>query len=149
MKPTSPDHSVAAHFEGRAPIVRAIYDRLLAAARSFGPFTEAPKKTSIHLDRETAFAGVATRKDALILTVKSATDIASPRVSKRERTSTSRWHVEFRLDAPAQVDRELSGFLRAAYELSGPKATGAAPPEKTRPAPAQKPRKVAAASRRR
>ncbi len=56
------DFTVAEHFEGRVPAVRAIYDRILEAAKRLGPVREEPKKTSIHLARKTAFAGVATRK---------------------------------------------------------------------------------------
>lgn len=77
MTDVSP-HTVSQHFADRAPAVRAIYDHILAAARRFGPFQEESKKTSIHLARRTAFAGVATRKNALILTLKSATDLRSP-----------------------------------------------------------------------
>jgi hypothetical protein len=100
------------------PSQRAIYRRILDAARSIGPFTEDPKKTSIHLARKSAFAGIATRKDALLLTIKSASDIRSPRIVKRDRASANRWHLEVRLDDPAQVDRELKSWLRDAMELS-------------------------------
>jgi hypothetical protein len=72
------------------PAQRAIYKRLLGAAKAIGPFTEDPKQTSIHLMRRSAFAGVATRKDALLLTIKSATDIRSLRIVKREQTSANR-----------------------------------------------------------
>ena len=60
------------------------------------------------------------KRSALVLTLKSARDIRSPRVEKREQTSANRWHVEVRLTAPAQVDRQLTAWLRAAYELAGP-----------------------------
>ncbi|HEX9944784.1 MAG TPA: DUF5655 domain-containing protein [Thermoanaerobaculia bacterium] len=119
MSEGSSTHTVRQHFDGRSPAVRAIYDRLLAAAKSFGRVREEPKKTSIHLARKTAFAGVATRKNALLLTLKSATDLRSPRVAKREQASANRWHLEVRLDDPAQVDGELEGWLRSAYELAG------------------------------
>ena len=35
-------------------------------------------------------------RERTILTLKSATDIRSPRVEKREQTSANRWHVETR-----------------------------------------------------
>ena len=70
---------VAPHFAGKDPAVRATYQRLLDVARTLGTVTEEAKKTSIHLVRDTAFAGVATRCSSLILTLKSATDIRSPR----------------------------------------------------------------------
>jgi hypothetical protein len=110
--------TVEDHFTGKPTAVEATYRRLLRAARELGPVREDPKKTSIHLVRETAFAGVATRKTSLVLTVKSAFDIASPRIVRRERTSPNRWHLEIRLDRPNDVDRELVGWLAAAYDLS-------------------------------
>ena len=112
--------SVESHFTKKDPAVLAMYRRVLGAARALGPVTEDAKKTSIHLVRRTAFAGIATRRSSLILTLKSATDIRSPRVEKREQASANRWHVEIRLAAPAQVDRQLTAWLRAAYELAGP-----------------------------
>ena len=110
--------TVAQHFEGRAPAVRAIYQQITRAAKMIGPFTEEPKKTSIHLARRSAFAGVATRKDALLLTIKSAVDINSPRIIKHERASAHRWHLVVRLDDPNQVDGELKSWLRDAMALS-------------------------------
>ena len=111
--------SVAAHFAGKDPTVRATYQRLLDVARTLGPVTEEAKKTSIHLVRDTAFAGVATRRSSLILTLKSAADISSPRIEKREQTSANRWHLEVRLEKPAHVDRQLTAWLKAAYALAG------------------------------
>jgi hypothetical protein len=110
--------TVAAHFTDRAPAVRATYTALLEAARTWGPVHEEPKKTSIHLARKTAFAGVATRRAALILTLKSASDIASPRIRKRQQTSANRWHLDVELTAPGDVDREVRSWLKQAYELA-------------------------------
>jgi hypothetical protein len=107
------------HFAKSDPEVLATYRRLLEAARALGPVTEEPKKTSIHLVSRTAFAGVATRRTSLILTLKSAKDIRSPRVEKREQTSAHRWHVDIRLTRPSDVDRQLVTWLGAAYKLAG------------------------------
>jgi len=111
-------HTVEQHFAKAEPAVLATYRKLLDTARTFGPVEEDPKKTSIHLVRRSAFAGVATRRKALILTLKSASDIASPRVARREQASAGRWHLEIRLEAPTQVDREIATWLKAAYALS-------------------------------
>jgi len=111
--------AVAAHFRDRAPNVAATYSALLRAARALGRVTEEPKKTSIHLVRESAFAGVATQKSALVLTLKSATDLVSSRIRKHERASAHRWHLELRLTEPEEVDAELRRWLAAAYALAG------------------------------
>jgi hypothetical protein len=100
------------------PPQTAIYKQLLTAVKAIGPFKEDPKKTSIHLTRKSAFAGVATRKDALLLTIKAAADIDSPRIVKRDQASANRWHLEVRLEKPSDVDRELKAWLKAAMALS-------------------------------
>ena len=118
MAANSNGFTVKSHFEGKDAAVRATYDRLLQKARQFGAVNEEPKKTSIHLVNKTAFAGVATRKSAVILTVKSDRKLSSPRVHKSEQTSANRFHHEVRLVAPVEVDAELVKWLKDAYELS-------------------------------
>ena len=114
----SAGHTVQQHFADRAPEVKATYAAILKAAKKLGAVHEDPKKTSIHLVRKTAFAGVATRKTALILTLKSDADVKSNRIMRREQASANRWHVEIKLESPDQVDRELEGWLNKAYELA-------------------------------
>jgi hypothetical protein len=117
--PKAKTHSVVDHFDGREPVVAAIYAAILKAALKLGPVLEEPKKTSIHLVRDTAFAGVATRKNALLLTLKSTRDFDSPRIVKRERPSAKRWYLYVRLESPRDVDAELRRWLAASYELAG------------------------------
>ena len=110
--------TVSAHFSKAAPDVRATYDALIRAARVLGKVREEPKKTSIHLVRKSAFAGIATRKDSLILTLKASAALPSPRVERSQQTSPNRWHHEVRLRTPSEVDRELRAWLERAYELA-------------------------------
>jgi predicted DNA-binding protein (MmcQ/YjbR family) len=112
------DPTVEQHFSGRADHVRRIYDTIVKASSALGPFEQDPKKTSIHLNRRTAFAGVQTRKDALILTLKSDRAIRHRRVHKMEQTSAKRWHFDVRLASPEEVDDQIRQWLRAAYELA-------------------------------
>jgi hypothetical protein len=114
--------TVTSHFEGKAPVVLQIYKQVLKSLRQFGPVIEEPKKTSIHLVNATAAAGVATRKEYLILTLKSDRKLTSPRIHKSEQTSAKRFHHEVKLSSPADVDAELAGWLREAYELSAKSA---------------------------
>ena len=110
--------TISRHFEGKDDIVKSIYDRILTESRKFGPVIEEPKKTSIHLSNKSAFAGVVTRKNALILNIKSSTPIKHKRISKTEQVSAGRFHQEVKLSSPAEVDSLLVGWLREAYQLS-------------------------------
>ncbi len=109
---------VSDHFERSEAVVSEIYDRLLAIAETFGPFVEDPKKTSIHLNRRSAFAGVATRRGHLVLTLKSISEVKSERVIKCEQASRNRWYVDIRLTSPADIDGPLIDLIRDSYELS-------------------------------
>lgn len=110
--------TVDQHFKGKDPVVKAIYDRVLAEARKFGPVVEEPKKTSIHLVNMSAFAGVTARRNALILTIKSSSPIRDKRITKTEKVSVGRFHQEVKLTSPKEVDPLLIGWLLEAYALS-------------------------------
>ena len=113
--PSTP--SIASHFAKSGASVRATYDAVLRAAQALGPVREEAKKTSVHLVRSSAFAGVATRSTTLILTLKAATNVTSSRVRRAEQTSANRWHLEIPLATPVDVDAELRAWLKQAYEL--------------------------------
>lgn len=112
-------NTVESHFVDRANVVRTIYDKIVSTAARIGPIEEDPKKTSIHLNRRYAFAGIQTRREYLILTLKSRTEIESERVFRRVRASANRWYNYLRVAKPDEVDRELIEWLRASYEISG------------------------------
>ena len=112
------EFSILQHFEGKDPVVKSIYERIVEEARKFGRIVEEPKKTSIHLVNKTAFAGVVTRKNALILNIKSAAPIKHTRIKKSERLSANRFHQEVKLTSPADVDPVLIGWLNDAFAIS-------------------------------
>ena len=111
-------YSVKDHFVNKDPSVRALYDQLLSMLQALGPVTEDPKKTSIHLNRKSALAGVETRKDGLLLNIKSDHQIKSPRIEKAEQISAKRFHHKVRISSPGDLDEELNSWLKEAYLLS-------------------------------
>ncbi len=111
-------NEIERHFDGKSPQVRAIYDAVLATAQRLGPVEEDSKKTSIHLNRRTAFLGVATRKTNLLLTIKSDSPWLHPLIAKSEQLSAKRWHHDLKLSAPDQLDDEIVAHIALAYELS-------------------------------
>lgn len=112
-------NTVESHFAEKANVVRAIYDKILAVASKIGPVDEDPKKTSIHLNRRFAFAGIQTRREYLILTIKSTTEIDSERIFRSEQASANRWYHYLKIAKPDEVHHEVSEWLRASYEISG------------------------------
>lgn len=111
-------YSVSDHFVNKDPSVRALYDQLVSLVPTFGPVEEDPKKTSIHLNRKSALAGVETRKNNFLLTFKSNHPVKSPRIEKVEQISSKRFYHKVRISSPTDFDEELKTWLKEAYILS-------------------------------
>ncbi len=111
-------YSVSDHFVNKEPAVRALYNQLILILQTFGPIEEDPKKTSIHLNRRSALAGVETRKNYLLLNIKSDHKIKSPRIEKAEQVSSKRFHHKVKISSPKDLDEELKTWLKEAYLLS-------------------------------
>jgi len=99
------------------PVSRELYKELLTALKPIGSFRTEVKKTSIHLVRKSAFAGVHPRKAHLLLTVKADQPIRSPRIAKSEQISKNRWHLEIKIAEAGDINAELLKWLRTAYDL--------------------------------
>ena len=109
-------HSLEAHFEGRSPKVRAIYEAFLALLESFGPVTVLPEKSRIAFQVRMSFAQLTLRRDWAIGHFVLARRAESPLFGKIE-TISPRNHVHvFRLDAVEHV-APLRDFAREAYAV--------------------------------
>ena len=95
----------------------ALYQELLHALAPLGAFEAEAKKTSIHLVRSSAFAGVHPRKQHLLITIKAAAPIPNGRIVKTEQVSKNRRHLDVKLAVAGDLDAELLGWLRAANEI--------------------------------
>ena len=110
----------AALFARSDPVAAWIYRCLLGALAPYGPIRVEPKRTCLHLcGARSAFAGVHPRRSGVLLTLRSAAPIESPRVRKAEVVSANRVHNDLLLTDPAEVDEELAGWLGEALRLAG------------------------------
>ena len=101
----------------KAPL-RPIHDALMAAIGKFGDFEIAPKKGYVSLRRKKQFAmigpGSATRVD-VGLNMKGVP--ATARLLAENPGGMCQYKVK--LTTPAEVDAELVGWLRQAYDSAG------------------------------
>jgi Domain of unknown function (DUF5655) len=102
----------------KSPASQATYARVVSEARKLGMFEVEEKKTSLHLTHGRAFAGVHPRATGIILNLVLDAPVKSARVHKSEQVSANRYHVEFKLEDPANVDAQLVGWMRKAYSLT-------------------------------
>jgi hypothetical protein len=110
-------YTEADHLNGKDEVVRNMYTQLIAALKNFGDLKIDPKKTSIHLGNRFGFAGVFTRNFYINLELHLNYKINSDRVSKVEQASANSFHHTIKLSAEKEIDQELLGWLKEAYDF--------------------------------
>ncbi|WP_326535845.1 DUF5655 domain-containing protein [Pseudorhodoferax sp.] len=104
-------------YSGNKAGLRALHEALLQALMGFGNFETAPKKTYVSLRRSKQFAmvGPATAKQIEIgLNCKTLPEHPRLKIEK----PGGMCQATTRIEAEAQIDAELLGWLRAAYDAA-------------------------------
>jgi hypothetical protein len=109
--------TLAHHFHGKPPHIRALYDAVRTALRDIGPVRVLPEKTRIAFQVRMSFAQVTPRRGWLDGHVILARCLNHPRFTRVETFSPRNHLHAFRLHDPAEVDAELRAWLREAYRV--------------------------------
>jgi Domain of unknown function (DUF5655) len=110
-------HTLASHFAGKPPEIRALFDRVLAAIRRIGPVRVLPEKTRIAFQVRMSFAQVTPRQRWLDGHVVLARRLEHPRFRKVETFSPRNHLHAFRLEHVAEIDAEFRAWLAEAYKV--------------------------------
>jgi hypothetical protein len=122
-------HELEAHFAGRPPEVRALFDAVADAVRALGPVRVLPEKTRIAFQVRMSFAQVTPRRRWLDGHVVLARRLEHPRF-RSVVTISPRNHVHaFRLERPDDVDAEFRAWLAEAYAVGEQRHLGRAAAE--------------------
>jgi hypothetical protein len=109
--------TLASHFAGKPPKVRAIFDRLLALAKKRGPVVVLPEKTRIAFQVRMSFAAFVIRRNWVDGHVVLARRLESPRF-RRIETFSPRNHLHaFRFESATEIDAEVAAWFAEAYEV--------------------------------
>lgn len=112
------DAAVDEIYAGPKAALRPVHERVMAAIAGLGPFETAPKKTYLSLRRKKQFAMVGPATKTQVEIGLNAKDLpAGERLIVQKPGGMCQYKV--RLDTPEEVDAELVGWIRAAYEAAG------------------------------
>jgi hypothetical protein len=117
-KGSSPDDVLDEIYSGGKAELRAIHDQLMAEINKFGPFEIAPKKGYVSLRRKKQFAmiGPATKTRVEVgLNMKGVK--GTERLAEMKPGGMCQYKVN--VTDPSEVDRELIGWIRQAYDSAG------------------------------
>ncbi len=105
------------HFAHADPVVRAVFDCVLAAVASSGPVDVLCEKTRIALHVRMSFAAFMPRRHWPNGHLVLARRIDSPRFLRVQALSERNVVHAFRLTSPADVDPEFVAWLADAYRV--------------------------------
>jgi hypothetical protein len=109
--------TLASHFEGKSPAIRAIFEKVLRIARRNGPVTVLPEKTRIAFQVRMSFAAFVIRKNWIDGHVVLARRLENPRF-RRIETFSPRNHLHaFRFERTGDIDAEVASWLGEAYQV--------------------------------
>jgi hypothetical protein len=109
-------HDLEAHFAGKPPLVREIYDAFLALLEEIGPVTVLPEKTRIAFQARMSFAQLTVRRRWVLGHFVLARCVEDPVFTKVETFSPRNHAHHFRLERVEEVER-LRDFAREAYAV--------------------------------
>ena len=106
-----------AHFEGKSPEIRAVFDAVHEMLKDIGPVLVLPERTRIAFQVRMSFAQLTPRRRWLDGHVVLARRLENPRF-RSVQTISARNHVHvFRLTTVSEVDDELRSWLTEAYAV--------------------------------
>jgi hypothetical protein len=119
VRPTVEEY-VAGQYEGAKARLRPIYDRVVAAALELGDDVRLEgRSTYVPLVRARQFAAIAAATQTRVdLGLRFTDPPANPRLADAKGLAQATHKVG--LSSPDEVDDEVVGLLRAAYDQNGP-----------------------------
>jgi len=115
---STPDAALDEIYTGPKAVLRPIHDRLMTTIEGFGPCEIAPKKAYVSLRRKKQFAMIGPATKTQVEVGLNAKDLSgSARLVTQAPGGMCQYKV--RLGDPADVDAEVAGWLRAAYDSAG------------------------------
>ncbi len=114
----SADAAVDDIYTGPKADLRPVHDRVMAAIVDFGPFEIAPKKTYLSLRRKKQFATVGPATKTQVEIGLNARDLTGGDRLKAQKPG-GMCQYKVRISSPEEVDEELVGWIRTAYEAAG------------------------------
>jgi hypothetical protein len=110
-------YTLAHHFRGKPPAIRALFNEVVAVVRGIGPARVLPEKTRIAFQVRMSFAQITPRRAWLDGHIVLARRLEHPRF-RLVQTVSPRNHLHaFRLTSPADLDDEFRAWLAEAYRV--------------------------------
>jgi hypothetical protein len=116
--------TVKQYLDGKPAEIAALFDRLVELAKACGPVIVAPTKSMVLFKARTSFAEVKAKKDRLDVHVIFQKRVANPRFTRITVPWPGCMVHSFQVEEIGQLDDEVAGWLKEAYEMNLEKHSG-------------------------
>jgi uncharacterized C2H2 Zn-finger protein len=110
-------HTVKQHLKGKGSHVRSLYQAFVALVEECGSVSIVPEKTRIGFQARMIFAAVNLRTDGLDAQVVLSRRLENPRFTRIESISPRNHVHHFRILSLEELDDEVAGWLKEAYQV--------------------------------
>lgn len=112
------DDPLDAIYTGGKAHLRPLHEEIMKRVRAFGDFEEAPKKANVSLRRKKQFALIGPATKTQVEVGLNAKELSGPdRLVELKPGGMCQYKV--RLSEASEIDDELIGWIRAAYDAAG------------------------------
>lgn len=105
------------HFEGKDPIVRETFDRLVSVIEACGPITIIPQKTRIALQARVRFSGGVACKKWFNAALWLSRKVEHPCLQRTEKFGPNSFGHRFKLTRPEDIDDAFIKLVEEAYAV--------------------------------
>ena len=106
------------HFVNKEPSVRTTYNRLESTLKTFGDFQVSPVINAILFSAESTFLAIKPKSKWLELEFVLDYQADEFPIHKTIQVSKTRYAHFVRIQNPDEVDKQLIGWIKKAYELN-------------------------------
>jgi hypothetical protein len=110
--------TVEQYLAGKPPHIVALFDHLVELAKTCGPVIVAPTKSMVLFKARTTFAEVKAKRDRLDVQVVFQKRVANPRFTRVTVPWPGCVVHSFQVEEIDQLDDEVAGWLKQAYEMN-------------------------------
>ncbi len=110
-------YDLETHFRGKPSKIRRLYERFVSRVRSCGPVKILAEKTRIAFQVRMSFAALQAQRGKIIGHLVLPQRFERPCFLRIDSVSRGNHVHHFRIEKPEDLDQELCGFIRQAYQV--------------------------------
>lgn len=105
------------HFKNKPPVIKAIYDKLIATVNKIGPVTINAVKSAIFLKTKSTYIEIKPKKEYVLIAFFLDKEVKEFPISRVVQLSKNRFAHVIHLQNPTDINKQVIVWLKESYKL--------------------------------